>query len=59
MLQATTTDRRLHTTAMLYVGLLVIGMMLVLALLLLPDNRKVEADTPHVPPAYAIQQPHP
>ena len=50
---------RLHTTAMLYIGLLAIGMMLVLALLLLPDNRKVAADTPHVPPAYAIHQPHP
>ena len=35
---------RLHTTAMLYVGLLLIGMLLVLALLLLPDNRDAEAD---------------
>jgi hypothetical protein len=50
---------RLQATALMYVALLAIGLMLVLALLLVPDNRDVEADTPHVPPAYAIQQPQP
>jgi hypothetical protein len=50
---------RLHTTAMLYISLLLVGLVLVLALLLLPDNRNVEADTPTIPPAYAQQESRP
>jgi hypothetical protein len=35
---------RLHTTTFLYLGLLLVGVALFLALILLPDNKHVEAD---------------
>ena len=35
---------RRHTTKLLYIGLLIAAVLLVLALVLLPDNRGVAAD---------------